>query len=133
MARKLGNEVMMDILKEYQVEYVFGIPGATEIHFMEGIEATPEIQYILGLNEMVCVGAAEGYARAKNKPAVLNLHTGNGSCNAAFIELQIRKSTSCYHCWSEYHFTSWKRSTVIRRYRWHGKTDCKMGNRDTYS
>lgn len=43
MARKLGNEVMMDILKEYQVEYVFGIPGATEIHFMEGIEATPEI------------------------------------------------------------------------------------------
>ena len=49
MARKLGNEVMMDILKEYQVEYVFGIPGATEIHFMEGIEATPEIQYILTL------------------------------------------------------------------------------------
>lgn len=90
MARKLGNEVMMDILKEYQVEYVFGIPGATEIHFMEGIEATPEIQYILGLNEMVCVGAAEGYARAKNKPAVLNLHTGPGMAAAMPLLLNCK-------------------------------------------
>lgn len=133
MARKLGNEVMMDILKEYQVEYVFGIPGATEIHFMEGIEATPEIQYILGLNEMVCVGAAEGYARAKNKPAVLNLHTGPGMAAAMPLLLNCKYGKVPLVITVGQNTTSWKRSTVIRRYRWHGKTDCKMGNRDTYS
>ena len=43
---------------------------------MDALEHTPQIKYILGLNEVVCVGAAEGYARATGKPAVLNLHTG---------------------------------------------------------
>ncbi|MBN1628859.1 MAG: thiamine pyrophosphate-binding protein, partial [Thermoleophilia bacterium] len=60
------------------VEYVFGIPGATEIQFMDGLEEAPYIQYILGLQEIVCAGMAEGYARATGKPGFLNLHTAPG-------------------------------------------------------
>jgi benzoylformate decarboxylase len=75
---KKVSEVFRDILLEHGVEYVYGIPGATELWFMDILEKTPEIQYILGLNESVCVAMAEAYARASGKPAVLNLHTGPG-------------------------------------------------------
>lgn len=82
MKRVTGTEAMMEVLKHYEVEYIFGIPGATEMLFMEALEELPEMKYILGLNEVVCVGMAEGYARAKGKPAFLNLHTGPGLATA---------------------------------------------------
>jgi len=45
---------------------------------MEALENAEEINYILGLDEIVCVGMAEGYARASGKPGFLNLHSGPG-------------------------------------------------------
>lgn len=73
-----GKEALIRILREEGVQYVFGIPGATEILFMDALEKVPEIKYILGFNEIVCSGMAEGYARATGRPAFLNLHTGPG-------------------------------------------------------
>ncbi len=73
-----GKRALIEILRHEGVEYVFGIPGATEIHFMDALEEAPEIQYILGLHEVVCAGMAEGYARATGKPGFLNLHTATG-------------------------------------------------------
>ena len=90
MRKIKGSEAVMLLLKQYEVAYVFGIPGATEVLFMEALEHTPQIQYILGLNEVVCVGAAEGYARAAGKPAVLNLHTGPGMAAALPLLLNAR-------------------------------------------
>jgi benzoylformate decarboxylase len=78
MAKMTGKEALADLLHFEGVEYVFGIPGATEIHFMEALKRHPDIKYILGLNEIVCAGMAEGYARASGKPGFLNLHTGPG-------------------------------------------------------
>ena len=78
MVQMAGNEALMALLRSHGVEYVFGIPGATEILFMDALEKTPDIQYILSLQEVVCVGMAEGYARASGKPGFLNLHTGPG-------------------------------------------------------
>jgi benzoylformate decarboxylase len=65
-------------LRREGVEYVFGIPGATELHFMDALEGAPDLRYILGLHEVVCAGMAEGYARATNRPGFLNLHTAPG-------------------------------------------------------
>ena len=76
------SEAFVDILKRHGTEYVYGIPGATEIWFMDALEKECGIQYILGLNELTCVSMAEGYARTKKKPAVLNLHTGPGMASA---------------------------------------------------
>lgn len=73
-----GAESLIEILKKEGVEYVFGIPGATELLFMDALEKSTGIEYILGLNEIVSAGMAEGYARATGKPAFLNLHTGPG-------------------------------------------------------
>jgi benzoylformate decarboxylase len=78
MTQMTGQKAMMELLLQAGVEYVFGIPGATEILFMDALEKAPRINYILGLNEIVCAGMAEGYARASGKPGFLNLHTGPG-------------------------------------------------------
>jgi benzoylformate decarboxylase len=78
MARTTGKSALMEILRREGVEYVFGIPGATEIHFMDALEEAPEIKYILGLHEVVCAGMAEGYARVTGRPGFLNLHTASG-------------------------------------------------------
>ncbi len=78
MAKTVGSEALMEVFRQEGVEYIFGIPGATEIQFMDALEDHPEIKYILGLNEVVCAGMAEGYARTSGKVSVLNLHTGTG-------------------------------------------------------
>ena len=78
MTTMTGKEALIDLLVHEEVEYVFGIPGATEIVFMDALEKEPKIKYQLGLNEIVCAGMAEGYARASGKPGFMNLHTGSG-------------------------------------------------------
>jgi len=78
MAMKRGGEALIEILIHEGVEYVFGIPGATEILFMDALADRPEIKYILGLHEVVTLGMAEGYARTSNRVGVVNLHTGPG-------------------------------------------------------
>ena len=89
MTMMTGRQALMELLRNEGVEYVFGIPGATEILFMDALEKSPEMKYILGLHEVVIAGMAEGYARATGKPGFLNLHTGPGTaaslgmiCNA---------------------------------------------------
>jgi benzoylformate decarboxylase len=72
------KRALIELLRAQGVEYVFGIPGATEIHFMDALEEAGDIRYILGLQEVVCAGMAEGYARATGRPAFLNLHTAPG-------------------------------------------------------
>jgi benzoylformate decarboxylase len=78
MTRTTAKRALMDILRAEGVEYVFGIPGATEIHFMDALEGAGDIRYVLGLQEVVCAGMAEGYARATGKAGFLNLHTAPG-------------------------------------------------------
>jgi benzoylformate decarboxylase len=78
MAMMAGKKALIELLRHEGVKYVFGIPGATEILFMDALEEAPDIQYILGLHEVVCAGMAEGYARASGKIGFLNLHTGPG-------------------------------------------------------
>ena len=78
MAKMSGNKALIDLLRHEGVKYIFGIPGATEVLFMDALEKAPDIRYILGLHEVVCAGMAEGYARASGKVGFLNLHTGPG-------------------------------------------------------
>ncbi len=42
MAIKKGAEALMELLFHEGVEYVFGIPGATEILFMDALADRPE-------------------------------------------------------------------------------------------
>lgn len=78
MVNTTGIEALLEIFKHEGVEYIFGIPGATEVHFIDALEDYPEIQYRLCLHELTAVGIAEGYSRTSRKVGVLNLHTGTG-------------------------------------------------------
>jgi benzoylformate decarboxylase len=78
MTHVTAKQALMDLFRQEGVEYVFGIPGATEIHFMDALEKAGDIRFVLGLHEVVCAGMAEGYARASGKPGVLNMHTAPG-------------------------------------------------------
>jgi benzoylformate decarboxylase len=73
-----GGQAVLEIFRREGVQYIFGMPGATEIFFMDALEDCPDIKYVLGLHEVVVAGMAEGYARTSGKVGVLNLHTGTG-------------------------------------------------------
>ena len=73
-----GGEALMRALHHEGVEYVFGLPGSTELLFLDALEDHPEMKYILGLHEVVALGMAEGYTRISGKVGVVNLHTCAG-------------------------------------------------------
>ena len=58
---------------------MFGNPGSTELPMLA--EFPDDFRYVLGLQEAVAVGMADGFAQASGKPAHVNLHTAPGVGN----------------------------------------------------
>ena len=77
-----GKHLFLDLLASEGVEFVFGNPGTTELPLMDAFVVETRIRYILGLNEVVVMGMADGYAQATGKLAVVNLHAAPGLGNA---------------------------------------------------
>jgi benzoylformate decarboxylase len=73
-----GADVLLEILCSEGVEYIFGNPGTTELPLIDAMLRTPDIKYILALQEASAVAMADGYAQAAKRPAFLNLHTAGG-------------------------------------------------------
>ena len=63
------------VFEHYGVDRLFGNPGSTELPMLKGMP----FPYIMGLNEAVVVGMADGYARSSGKPALVNLHSAAGT------------------------------------------------------
>jgi benzoylformate decarboxylase len=59
---------------------IFGNPGSTELPMLA--DFPPDFSYVLGLQELVVVGMADGYAQASGRPTHVNLHTAPGVGNA---------------------------------------------------
>ena len=70
----------------------FGNPGSTELPFLADFPS--DFRYILGLQEAVAVGMADGFAQASGLPTLVNLHTAPGVGNAmgAIFNAQANKS-----------------------------------------
>ena len=77
-----GKHILLDLLRMNGVRFVFGNPGSTELPLMDAFVVEREIRYILGLNEVVVMGMADGYAQATGELAVVNLHAAPGLGNA---------------------------------------------------
>ena len=73
------REATFDFLREQGMTTVFGNPGSTELPMLE--QFPDDFTYVLGLHEGVAVGAADGYAQASGRPALVNLHTAPGVGN----------------------------------------------------
>jgi len=91
-----GRDIVLDILESEGVTHIFGNPGTTELSLVDALKKRDSIEYVLGLQEATVVGMAEGYARATNRPAFVNLHAtaglGNGLgalSNAAYTNVPM--------------------------------------------
>ena len=63
------------------VEVCFANPGTTEMPIVAALDSVDGLRPILGLFEGVCTGAADGYGRMAEKPAMTLLHLGPGFAN----------------------------------------------------
>src|SRR5918994_4052934 len=69
-----------DLFREHGMTTMFGNPGSTELPMLA--EFPGDFRYVLGLQEAVVVGMADGYAQASGQATVANLHTAPGVGNA---------------------------------------------------
>ena len=76
-----GAEALMRAMAASGVEVCFTNPGTTEMHLVGALDAVPRIRAVLGLFEGVCTGAADGYGRMTDRPALTLLHLGPGLAN----------------------------------------------------
>lgn len=73
-----GRAAFLELLIQEGVTHLFGNPGTTELPLMEVVPQYPQLKYVLGLQESVVLGMADGYARATGKLAACNLHCTPG-------------------------------------------------------
>jgi len=73
------REAVFDLLRERGMTTIFGNPGSTELPMLADFPS--DFRYVLGLQEIVAVGMADGYAQATGHPAHVNLHTAPGVGN----------------------------------------------------
>jgi len=76
-----GAEIVLTTAANAGVEICFANPGTTELPLVAALDTVKSIRPVLGLFEGVCTGAADGYARMKQKPALTLLHLGPGLAN----------------------------------------------------
>lgn len=77
-----GVQILLEMLAEYGVKYLFGNPGTTELPISDAIVEQQRIKYILGLQELPVTAIADGYALASRTPGIVNLHICCGLGNA---------------------------------------------------
>ncbi|MGW8269799.1 MAG: thiamine pyrophosphate-binding protein, partial [Burkholderiales bacterium] len=82
IARLTGRDAFLKLLVDEGVTHMFGNPGTTELAIMEAVPGTPELNYVLGTQEAVVVGMADGFARASGQLAAVSLHVAPGLGNA---------------------------------------------------
>jgi thiamine pyrophosphate-dependent acetolactate synthase large subunit-like protein len=81
MAPKTGHEKVLEQLRADGIRYMFGNPGSSEEGLLDALSRFPDIEYILALQETIALAAADGYCRATQKPALVQLHVGVGLGN----------------------------------------------------
>ncbi len=76
-----GAELLLATLEASGVSVCFANPGTTELDVVRAFEADDAMRCVIGLQENVCTGAADGYGRLLGRPAATLLHLGPGFAN----------------------------------------------------
>ncbi len=76
-----GAKSLVKTLLAAGVDTCFANPGTSEMHFVAALDQVPGMQCVLGLQENVVTGMADGYYRIAGKPACTLLHCGPGLAN----------------------------------------------------
>ena len=73
------RDAVYEVMRSFGADKIFGNPGSTELPMFR--DFPDDFQYVLGLQEAVVVGMADGYAQATGKVAFVNLHSAAGVGN----------------------------------------------------
>jgi benzoylformate decarboxylase len=86
------REAVFEMLRARGMTTVFGNPGSTELPMLR--DFPDDFRYVLGLQEAVAVGMADGFAQASGLPTQVNLHTAPGVGNGmgAIFNAQANKA-----------------------------------------
>jgi acetolactate synthase-1/2/3 large subunit len=76
-----GATSLVRTLLSSGVDTCFANPGTSEMHFVAALDQVPGMRCVLGLQENVVTGMADGYWRIAGKPACTLLHCGPGLAN----------------------------------------------------
>lgn len=76
-----GAELLLKTAIKAGIEVCFTNPGTTEMPLVCAFDSVGGIRPVLGLFEGCCTGAADGYGRMTDKPAMTLLHLGPGLGN----------------------------------------------------
>jgi len=74
--RRSVRDTTFALLRDFGLSTVFGNPGSTELPMF--VDFPTDFRYVLGLQESVVVGMADGYAQATRNAAFVNLHSAVG-------------------------------------------------------
>ena len=73
------RDATFDLFRRHGMTTIFGNPGSTELPMLADYPA--DFRYVLGLQEAVAVGMADGFAQASGTVGHVNLHTAPGVGN----------------------------------------------------
>lgn len=73
------REASLELFRRHGMTTIFGNPGSTELAMLGSLP--DDFRYVLGLQEAVAVGMADGFAQASGRVAHVNLHTAPGLGN----------------------------------------------------
>lgn len=76
-----GAHSLVKTLLSSGVDTCFANPGTSEMHFVAALDQIPGMKCVLGLQENIVTGMADGYFRIARKPACTLLHCGPGLAN----------------------------------------------------
>lgn len=80
--RLTGGQLVVEMLKAYDVHYVFGVPGDTSLAFYDALcqaQARGEIVHLLARDERSAAFMADVYARVSYRPGVTEAPSGAGA------------------------------------------------------
>ena len=80
------REATFDLFRAHGMTTIFGNPGSTELPMLA--DFPDDFTYVLGLQELVVVGMADGFAQASGRPTHVNLHTAPGRRQRGRRDLQ---------------------------------------------
>lgn len=81
MADKTGRFAVIEQFLADGIEYMFGNPGTVEQGFLDALSEYPKMKYVLTLQESIALMIGDGYARATQKPALVQIHSTPGLGN----------------------------------------------------
>ena len=75
----IGANVIVDMLQQYQVEFIFGVPGDTSVALYEALyDAGAGIRHVMARDERSASFMADAYARLSHKPGICECPSGAG-------------------------------------------------------